>query len=115
MREPLISGPRPRSIISAGTTSGFSVSTEFIGNPPMLLRARDAVAAVKPRQHELHARRPHRLVFARVHLERLLPRPRHPLEPFGVVARRQQVAHLDLDATPECLRDLVQTMLIDVL
>src|SRR4051794_6544492 len=59
--------------------------TNLVGNPPVLLRPRDAVAGVQAGEDELDARRPHGGAVARVDLERLLPRLRHALEPLGVV------------------------------
>ncbi len=82
---------------------------------PWRVAAADPVARVQPRQHELHARRPHRVALARVHLERLLPRLRHALQPLRVVRARQHVAHLDLHALAEHVRDLVQPVLVHVL
>src|SRR6516164_3292886 len=66
-----------------------SILFYLVRNASVLLCARNAVAGVQPREHELDTRRPHGRVVARVDLERLLPRLRHTFEPLGILRRRQ--------------------------
>src|SRR5205809_1122686 len=60
-------GGSPRNVNPVGLFPCPSVcsvvSLDLVGDPPVLLRPRDAVGGVQAGQHELDARRPHRLIF----------------------------------------------------
>src|SRR5438552_124196 len=81
----------------------------------MMLRSRDAIAGVQPRQNKLDAGCTHRRALARVDLEGLLPGLRDPFEPLGILARGKQIADFDFHPFAEYLDDLLQAVLIDIL
>ena len=65
-------------------------------------------------KHELDATGTNRVIFRRVHFERLLPGRWHLLQKFRVVTAGQEIPHFDPDTLREDLGDLGEPVFVDV-